>query len=231
MNYLLRHRQYKAKYPINNQGFTLIELIITMVIAAVVLAIAVPSMQSIIEKNRIANEADRLFTLLKQARNNAIVTGTPTMLCRNDEVDLDDLSCDNNIDGEASDWSGDILLYSALAGVDVRVPSATGRFGALRIQQIDNNEDVKNQMLQTLSLAPDNGVKIYIGNEDRAIRFDADGSVLNIALDGQDLRFAVCDPRIAVPEQNGRIIVVNEVGVIRTFNTDPNDPSRDCMIP
>jgi type IV fimbrial biogenesis protein FimT len=53
-------------------GFTLMELMITVVILAILAAIALPSFQSIIEKRRIVGAADNLFADLQYARSEAI---------------------------------------------------------------------------------------------------------------------------------------------------------------
>lgn len=57
------------------RGFTMIEMMITLVIAGIVLAIAVPSMQSM-TANSLAEKATGLIELdLKLARSNAITRG------------------------------------------------------------------------------------------------------------------------------------------------------------
>jgi len=53
-------------------GFTLIELMITIVVLAVLVAIALPSFQSIIEKRRLVGAADNLYADLQYARSEAI---------------------------------------------------------------------------------------------------------------------------------------------------------------
>ncbi len=53
-------------------GFTLMELMITLVVMAILAAIALPSFQSIIENRRLAGAADNLFSDLQFARSEAI---------------------------------------------------------------------------------------------------------------------------------------------------------------
>ena len=216
-----------------NKGFTLIELIVTITIAAVVLAIAVPSFQAIIEKNRISSEADRLFSSLKQARNNAIVTGSPTFLCRvNGGVDLNNIACSVNVNGDATDWSGDFLIYTGLlTPTPTVIPNGNG---SVLIEDLSTNNGNRDQMLQAIADAPNNGVRIAAGGTQPVIRFEPDGTVQIVDAGGTvaanvTARFTVCDPRLAVPEQNGRIIVVNEVGVVRSFSADPDDANRLCL--
>lgn len=56
-------------------GFTLIEMMIAIVIAAVLLAIAAPSFQAIVINNRISAQANDLVSGLAMARSEAIKRG------------------------------------------------------------------------------------------------------------------------------------------------------------
>ena len=57
----------------NNKGFTLIELMVTISVAAIVMAIAVPSMQLMQANARMLSVANDLASDLKKARNMAVV--------------------------------------------------------------------------------------------------------------------------------------------------------------
>jgi type IV fimbrial biogenesis protein FimT len=59
----------------NLRGFTLIELMITIAVAAILLSIGVPSFQNIIRENRLATQANELITALNLARSEAIRRG------------------------------------------------------------------------------------------------------------------------------------------------------------
>ena len=226
MNYLQNNKQFKAKNSIKNVGFTLIELIITIAIAAIVLAIAVPSFQRIIEKNRISSETDRLFTILKQARNNAIITGSPSFVCRTSQVvnlNTGPFLCSPSTNGNAAEWSDDYLLYTSVPGVVVPNPNAN--FANQLIDQITTVNATRDIMVQGISDAPRNGISVFASSNDQVIRFEADGSLANAA----PYIFGVCDNRKTIPEDGGRIIRINQVGVIRTLQTVPGDATRSCM--
>jgi len=62
-------------------GFTLLELIITMAIAAILLTIAVPSFQVTIANNRLATQTNSLVTDINIARSEAVKRGTGVILC------------------------------------------------------------------------------------------------------------------------------------------------------
>ena len=59
----------------NQQGFTLVELIITLSIAAILVTVAVPSFRNVIQNNRVATQANEFLTALSIARSEALKRG------------------------------------------------------------------------------------------------------------------------------------------------------------
>ncbi|HSP31441.1 MAG TPA: GspH/FimT family pseudopilin [Halomonas sp.] len=97
-------------------GLTLIELIVTIAVLAIMLTWAVPSYQQFMARNEVAAEVMRLKTALALARNTAITRRTTITVCPSP----DGISCTNDdwtaplvvVDGEASGGSlaGDEIL-------------------------------------------------------------------------------------------------------------------------
>ena len=58
----------------SHRGFTLIELMVTISVAAIIMAIAVPSMQILRANSRVASAANELATDLKKARTESVLT-------------------------------------------------------------------------------------------------------------------------------------------------------------
>jgi len=56
-------------------GFTIIELMITMILIAVVAAVAVPSFRTMVQNNRIATQANGFITAINLARSEAVKRG------------------------------------------------------------------------------------------------------------------------------------------------------------
>lgn len=65
------------------RGFTIVELMITVAVAAVLLVIAVPSFNNIINANRLTTAANSLVNALNSARMEAIKRNAPVQFCSN----------------------------------------------------------------------------------------------------------------------------------------------------
>lgn len=62
-------------------GFTLVELMVTVAIAAILLGIGVPSFRALIENNRIAAASNDVVTALQYARSEAVKRGVLVDVC------------------------------------------------------------------------------------------------------------------------------------------------------
>lgn len=108
----------------SQQGFTLIELMVTIVILAIVLGIAIPSFSNILLSNRIDTGAQELYGSLQIARSEAVKRRGPVQVCR---AKADFSGCN-----AGEDWSdgwvmvaGDELLRVwEMQGLEVKGPSA-----------------------------------------------------------------------------------------------------------
>ncbi|MBS3746302.1 MAG: GspH/FimT family pseudopilin [Wenzhouxiangellaceae bacterium] len=85
-------------------GFTLIELMVGIAVLAILLTVAVPSLQKIIRDNRVTAQANELVAMANLARNEAVRRGINRF---SDEQAL--LRLDKNIEG-ADGWSGNVSL-------------------------------------------------------------------------------------------------------------------------
>lgn len=64
------------------QGFTLLELIVTLAIAAVVIGVAAPSFSTMIQDNRLSSQSLDFVAALNLARSEAIKRRTQVTLCK-----------------------------------------------------------------------------------------------------------------------------------------------------
>jgi type IV fimbrial biogenesis protein FimU len=63
-------------FPRHSRGFTLIELIVTVVIVGIFAAIAIPSFTSLIHRSSVTSAANEFYDLLQYARGEAITRTT-----------------------------------------------------------------------------------------------------------------------------------------------------------
>ena len=64
------------------RGFTLIEMLITLVVAAILLGLAIPSYNDAVLGSRVSNLANDLIASIQLARGEAIKRNAPVTLCR-----------------------------------------------------------------------------------------------------------------------------------------------------
>ncbi len=69
----------------NFKGYTLVEILMTMVIAAVLLGIGVPGLQTFIKNNRVLSTTNNLMTALKTARSEAMTQRVNVVVCSTDD--------------------------------------------------------------------------------------------------------------------------------------------------
>lgn len=65
------------------QGFTLVEMVITLVVAAILFAVAIPSFNNLINSNRLTTGANTLIGALNTARMEAIKRNGSVQFCSN----------------------------------------------------------------------------------------------------------------------------------------------------
>lgn len=63
-------------------GFTLLELLVTLAVAAVLLGIAIPSYRSMVQRNAMTASVNDLVGDLQYARSEAVTRGTRVFVCK-----------------------------------------------------------------------------------------------------------------------------------------------------
>lgn len=89
----------------NQKGVTLLELMITVAIVAILLTVVAPNIQAILIKNRIVGEINALSSVIQFARNNAIDEQIETIVCPSEDFSV----CTSN-------WNHGKIVYVDLDG-------------------------------------------------------------------------------------------------------------------
>ena len=63
------------------RGFTILELMVTLIIAAIITTLAVPSFQSLIQATRRSSSVSSIADAIVTARVEAVTRGVPVTLC------------------------------------------------------------------------------------------------------------------------------------------------------
>ncbi len=76
----------------DQKGFTLLELIITLAVAAILLATALPGFEAFIRDNRLTTQANVFVSALSLARSEAVRRGSHVIVCKS----ANGTQCSNN---------------------------------------------------------------------------------------------------------------------------------------
>jgi type IV fimbrial biogenesis protein FimT len=114
-------------------GFTLLELIVTVAVGAILLTVGVPSMMQFIQNNRLKSESLALLSDVYFARSEAVKRKVPVLICHSSDPDAATPTCGGawdsgwlvfaSADGNTTYDAGDTLLrvhLPASEDVDVR---------------------------------------------------------------------------------------------------------------
>jgi type IV fimbrial biogenesis protein FimT len=86
-------------------GFTLVELLITIVIVTTLLAMGVPSLKDFMKNNRLTAQSNAFVTALQVARTEAVKRGADTVIC----ASSNQTACTG-----AGDWDKGWIVFSDL---------------------------------------------------------------------------------------------------------------------
>jgi type IV fimbrial biogenesis protein FimT len=82
-----------VRNPARQRGLSLIELLISIVVLAILITIAIPSFRWVINTGRITSPANELLATAQLARLEALRRGRPAVLCGIDAPESDSPSC------------------------------------------------------------------------------------------------------------------------------------------
>ena len=86
------------------QGFTLVELMVTLAVAIILLAVGMPLFSGIVGSNRATTQANELVSALKLARSEAVKRGAEVIVCSAKDGEYEEC-------GVAEDWTDGWFVY------------------------------------------------------------------------------------------------------------------------
>ena len=121
-------RQNRLLTPKLQRAFTLIELLITITVLGVLMAIALPNLRDFVVSNRLSSQVNGFIGLINYARSEAIVRNQSVLVCAKRAVDNECSTAEFwgnletqvfvDVDGNNSWSTGDILL-KRIAALDL----------------------------------------------------------------------------------------------------------------
>lgn len=181
-------------------GFTIIELMITVAIAAILVAIAIPNMQVYTQNNRLRSTAYDLVAALNTARGEALKRKTTVVLCR---TATDPTTTTPACGGTTKIWSNGWLVFVPSVSTSTTYTAATDVLLAKGVTP-DTSVNVK-----TNSAAADNVV------------YNSDGTITAAS----KATLAVCDSRGV---NFGKQVDVTPVGRPAITVAYPGTPLTTC---
>lgn len=183
-------------------GFTIIEIMITIAVLAVLTAVGVPAIGDLIKNNRVRAHVFELLDSIQLTRSEATKRRQPVVMCRTANPTAATPSCG----GTAFTWTSGWLIFADDNGNST----------------YDAGTDV---LIKAVNPAATGGITIKTnGNCNNNLSYKADGSLNETGT----ARFAVCDDR---GERFGRQINVALVGRASVIVGTPTNPLPDCDAP
>ena len=144
------------------RGFSLIELLVTLSVAAILLAMATPSLAQFFRSNRVSSATNEVVLSLQLARAEAARRGRDVTLCR---------STNGTTCASGTAWATGWIVFQDAASSGAAAPTGAGSELIRVFDSLDSS----------LSLT---------GPNDH-LRFRPDGTVEQIATGGSDVAFAL----------------------------------------
>lgn len=197
------------------QGFTLIELMVTIAIMGIMAAIAMPSMSNFIANSRIKNRAEQTATLFRFAKGEAVRLNAPVLVCG---VTIRSDGRGSGICGGNNYNSGMMAYadqnhngqYNADVDLSLRTVSVNGSGDqkvTVNFQQCGLTGNCENTQAREFVFMP-NGMFGFRNGES----FNANGNYAsNFNLSSQSIRISVND---ASDDQRVRYVVVTPSGSV-----------------
>jgi type IV fimbrial biogenesis protein FimT len=201
---------------VRTAGFTIVELMVTLVVLAIALAFAVPNLQAFVMNNRMTSNLNLFAANLALARSEAIKQNVPVVLCP---------SGGGGTCAEA-DWQDGWLVYADRdrdLEFDGPAPDCTD-------SSLDADEDclllTQSRLEPPTTVTPAEGVPVLVGYDGSGAAFcDADEDGAPEACSTEQTFFTLCDPRGA---EHARALAISRTGRVSLLQAAPGGDALSC---
>ena len=167
----------------NSRGFTLVELLVVVTIAAILLALAVPSFSRLIQSTNISSSVNTFLADIRFARSESIRLGGGVVMCRSSSPEATNSTCDT---GSTRGWESGWIIFHNL---DTNATRTSGTEPLLRVQ------------------APITSIDSIGSGNSTTFVFTATGRLRNLSSGAGTLTFGA-----SYPIDNLRVVCVNVGG-------------------
>jgi prepilin-type N-terminal cleavage/methylation domain-containing protein len=192
------------------RGFTLVEVLVVMTISAILLAAAVPAMQSLIHSNRVSSGANELLSSMQLARGEAVRRNGFVTICRSTNAETANPTCSDAALAPyaANDWAaGWIVFAKSPANINLGI--------------FENGDEVVQQQ----AALPNSGQTRVVIDSPLAAQnrsFDARGMMVRTGLVQTTLIVDYRDPQVVLPTNMARCVELNLSGRARAVRVVNN---------
>lgn len=135
---------------INKQGFTLIEVLVTISILSILMMLAAPALKELFVKIKMQSISDDFVQNILKAKNTSVNKNICTLMCASSTSDSETPSCDAKNEG---DWQpGWIIFFNADCEISNNAPNANEDVISVRVGENDEyylkSRDLKTNKIQ-----------------------------------------------------------------------------------
>jgi type IV fimbrial biogenesis protein FimT len=149
-----------------HKGFSLVELMIVLAIAAILISLAAPSFRTLILDNRLSSTTNHLLGALQMARSEAVTQRTPIKVCAANAA--------NSACADDTDWSAGALLMRGTTVLKV-IPLANTGVSAESSRNEVEYQGNGTTAAATISMSDERGTDCDTSDSARTITINAIG--------------------------------------------------------